>query len=219
LHLAEVSEIMKSAQLVARLREATNKGAARALRRSGRIPAIFYGDGDPKSVSVDAREWAHGFQHASRNTIVRLKIDNDEHKVLIKDTQADILSGSVLHIDFYAIRVGKKLNTVIPIHLEGTSKGVIEGGILEQKIEEIEVVCLPKNIPDAFALDVSHLEVGDSLHVRDIPVPREVEIRTDANQTVVVITHAKAVVESVSEDEEETEEEVAIEDRIEDSAE
>jgi len=210
---------MKNAQLAVRQREATNKGAARALRRNGRIPAILYGDGDPKAVSVDAREWAHGFQHASGNTIVRLKLDNDEHRVLIKDTQADILSGSVMHIDFYAIRAGKKLSTVIPIHLEGTPKGVIEGGILEQKIEEIEVVCLPEDIPDFFELDVSQLEVGDSLHVRDIPVPREVEIRAGANLTVVVITHAKAVEETVSEAEEEAEEEVAIEDRIEDSAE
>jgi len=210
---------VESMHLVVRQREAKNKGAARALRRSGRIPAILYGDGVPRAVSIDAKEWSHGFRHASSNTIIRLKLDNDEHRVLKKDTQTDILSGNVMHIDFYAIRAGKRLSTVIPIHLEGTPKGVIEGGILEQKIEEIEVVCLPKDIPGFFALDVSQLEVGDSLHVGDIPVPREVEIRAAANLTVVVITHAKAVVEPASEIEEEAEEEIAIEDRSEESAE
>lgn len=210
---------MESGQLVARRREATNKGAARALRRSGRIPAILYGDGIPKAVSVDAKEWTHNFRNTSGNTIIGLKLDNDEQKVLVKDTQVDILTGNVMHIDFYAIRAGKKLSTVIPIHLEGTPRGVIEGGILEQKIEEIEVVCLPKDIPDFFELDVSRLEIGDSLHVRDIPVPREVELRAGADLTVVVITHAKAVVEPAAEMEEEAEEEITIGDKSEDSAE
>jgi len=210
---------VESGQLVARRREATNKGAARALRRSGRIPAILYGDGIPKAVSVDAKEWTHNFRNTSGNTIIGLKLDNDEQKVLVKDTQVDILTGNVMHIDFYAIRAGKKLSTVIPIHLEGTPRGVIEGGILEQKIEEIEVVCLPKDIPDFFELDVSRLEIGDSLHVRDIPVPREVELRAGADLTVVVITHAKAVVEPAAEMEEEAEEEITIGDKSEDSAE
>jgi len=215
-----VIEIVESGQLVAKRREPKNKGAARALRRSGRIPAILYGDGVPKAVSVDVKEWKHSFQNTSGNTIIGLKLDKKEHKVLIKDTQVDILTGSVMHIDFYAIRAGKKLSTVIPIHLEGTPRGVIEGGILEQKIEEIEVVCLPKDIPDFFALDVSRLEVGDSLHVRDILVPREVEIRAGSDLTVVVITHAKAVVEPAEEmEEEEVEEEITIGDKSEDSAE
>jgi len=200
-------------------REATSKGAARALRRSGRIPAILYGDGTPSALSVDAKEWAHNFHSISGNTIIKLKLDKDDHKVLVKDIQGDILTGNVMHIDFYAIRAGKKLSTVIPIHLEGSSKGVIEGGILEQKIEEIEVVCLPKDIPDFFELDISRLEVGDSLHVRDIPVPREVEIRADADLTVAVITHAKALAEPVSEMEEEAEEEIVIGEKSEDSAE
>ena len=210
---------MKNTQLVARQRETTNKGSVRALRRSGRIPAILYGAGVQEAVSVDAKEWAHSFQNTSGNMVIRLKLDNDEHEVLVKDTQRDILSDSVMHIDFYAIRADKKLSTVIPIHLEGTPKGVIESGILEQKIEEIEVVCFPKDIPNFFAIDVSALEVGDSSHVSDIPAPPGVEIRTDAHLTVVVVTHAKAVVEPVSEMEEEVEEEIIIEDRSEEGAE
>jgi large subunit ribosomal protein L25 len=193
---------MDSMQLVAEKREASNKGAAREIRRNGRIPAVLYGEGEPKAVSVDAREWALGFQHASNNTIVKLKLDSDEHNVLVKDTQDDILSGTVRHIDFYAIHAGKKLTTVIPVRLEGTPVGVREGGILEQKIEELEVICLPKDIPDNFSIDISHLDVGDSMHVGELTIPEGVEVRTDTTLTLVVITHAKVVVEEVEEGEE-----------------
>ncbi len=196
---------MDSMQLVVEKREASNKGAARELRRNGRIPAVLYGEGEPKAVSVDAREWALGFQNISGNTIVKLKIDKDEHNVLIKDTQDDILSGKVRHIDFYAIHAGKKLTTFVPVRLEGSPVGVLEGGILEHKIELIEVVCLPKDMPEVFIVDVSELNVGDSLHVGGIPVPDGVEIRTDPSSTLVVITHAKAVVEEVEEEGEEDE--------------
>ncbi|RKX77983.1 MAG: 50S ribosomal protein L25 [Spirochaetes bacterium] len=196
---------MDSMQLVVEKREASNKGAARELRRNGRIPAVLYGEGEPKAVSVDAREWALGFQNISGNTIVKLKIDKDEHNVLIKDTQDDILSGKVRHIDFYAIHAGKKLTTFVPVRLEGSPVGVLEGGILEHKIELIEVVCLPKDMPEVFIVDVSELNVGDSLHVGKILVPEGVEIRTDADSTLAVVTHAKAVVEEVEEEAEEGE--------------
>jgi len=192
---------MDSMQLVVEKREASTKGAARELRRNGRIPAILYGEGEPTAVSVDAREWALGFQNISGNTIVKLKVDNDEHNVLIKDTQDDILTGRVHHIDFYAIHAGKKLTTFIPVRLEGTPAGVLEGGILEHKIELVEVICLPKDMPEVFIVDVSGLDVGESLHVGEIPVPEGVEFRTDTSSTLAVVTHAKAVVEEVEEEE------------------
>lgn len=194
---------MDSMQLVVEKREASNKGAARELRRNGRIPAILYGEGEPKAVSVDAREWALGFQNASSNMIVKLKLGKDEHNVLIKDTQDDILSGTVRHIDFYAIHAGKKLTTMIPVRLEGIPHGVKEGGILEHKIEELEVVCLPEDMPENFTIDISHLGVGDSMHVGEIAIPEGVEVRTDTSLTLVVITHVKVVVEEVEEGEEE----------------
>lgn len=204
---------MDSMQLVAEKREASNKGAAREIRRNGRIPAVLYGEGEPKAVSIDAKEWALGFQYASSNTIVKLKLGSDEHNVLVKDTQDDILSGTTRHIDFYAIHAGKKLTTVIPVILEGIPVGVREGGILEQKIGELEVTCLPKDIPDNFSVDISHLDVGDSMHVGELAIPESVEVKTDISLTLVVITHAKVVVEEVEEGEEEAEigEEEAVE--------
>ena len=196
---------MESMELVAEKREASTKGAARELRRNGRIPAVLYGEGEPKAVSIDAKQWALGFQNISGNTIVRLKVEKDEHNVLIKDTQDDILTGRVRHIDFYAIHAGKKLTTFVPVRLEGIPLGVREGGILEHKIELIEVVCLPKDMPEVFIVDVSQLEVGDSLHVGGIEIPDGVEFRTDTSSTLAVVTHPKAVVEEVEGDEDEVE--------------
>jgi large subunit ribosomal protein L25 len=186
---------MDSIQLVAETREASNKGAARQVRRNGRIPAVLYGEGDPKSVSVDAKEWTTRFRYVTSNTIVSLKIGGDEQDVLVKDTQEDILSGRVNHIDFYAIKAGQKLQTQIPVHLEGIPRGVREGGILEHKIEELEVVCLPKDLPASFTIDISDLGIGDSMHVGDIEIPEGIEVRTETDLTLVVVTHPKAVVE------------------------
>jgi large subunit ribosomal protein L25 len=190
---------MEITQLIAEKREASNKGAARQLRRSGRIPAVLYGEGEPKAVSVDAKTWATRFQNVSSNTIVQLKIEKSEHSVLVKDTQYDILTGTTKHIDFYAIHAGQKLTTQIPVRLEGKPVGVREGGILEQKIEVLEVVCLPKDMPEYFSVDVSNLKIGDSIHVKDIVIPAGVEVRAETNLTIVVVTHAKAVVEAVVE--------------------
>ena len=182
---------MDTMQLIADFREARNKGMVRKLRRSGRIPAILYGEGEPKPISVDAKDWLMRFRNVSSNTIVDLKVGADQHKVLIKETQEDILNDRVNHIDFYAIQAGKKLQTRIPIHLEGTPHGVREGGILEHKIESLDVVCLPKDLPSSFTVDISHLGIGDSLHVGEISIPDGVEVRMDENLTVIVVSQPK----------------------------
>ena len=194
---------MEGIQLVVDTRKAANKGAARRLRMSGKIPAILYGEGEPRAVAVDEKEWTTKFRNITSNTIIKLKHGKDVHNVLIKDTQDDILSGQVYHIDFYAIHAGRKIHIQIPIHLEGTPHGVREGGILENKIEELDVVCLPKDLPSHFSVDISHLGVGESLHVGEIPIPEGVEVRTEKNLTVVVVSHVKEEVDSTLEDMEE----------------
>ncbi len=190
---------MESMQLTAELREASNKGAAREIRRNGKIPAVLYGEGDPKAVSVDAKDWATRFKHVSGNMIVTLKVAGAEHHVLIKDMQEDILSGRVNHIDFYAIHAGQKLHTQVPIHLEGTPMGVREGGILEQKIETLEIICLPKDLPSVFTVDVSKLAVGESIHVGALDIPDTVELRVDPTLTVAIVSHAKASADETGE--------------------
>jgi large subunit ribosomal protein L25 len=125
--------------------------------------------------------------------------------VLVKDIQDDILTDKVKHIDFYAIHAGQKLNTQVPVHWEGSPIGVREGGILEHKIEELEVICLPKDIPAFFTVDISGLAIGDSLHVGDIAIPEGVEVKNDPTETLVVVSHAQAIVEPEEEGEGEDE--------------
>ncbi len=196
---------MDSNQLIAEPRVAAGKGGARALRREGKIPAVLYGEGEPMALSVDGKEWSTRFMNVGGNTIISLSLGKEKHNVLVKDTQDDILSGTVRHIDFYAVHAGQKLNTMVPVILEGNPVGVREGGILDQKVEEIEVVCLPRDIPARFTLDISDMAVGDSLHVGALEIPEGVELRNDPEETLVVISHASSAEVEV-EDEEDVEE-------------
>ena len=186
---------MERIQLDVNKRSAGSKGLARKLRRNGLIPAVIYGDGEPITVSVDAHDWGKRFTHASGNMIVEIKVDGQTYNVLIKDVDDEIVSGRVNHIDFYAIKTGKKLNAMVPIHMDGTPVGVREGGIMEHKIDELEVECLPEDMPEQFSIDISNLDVGDSFHVREVEVPSGVEIRTDPNLTILIIGHSSTTVE------------------------
>jgi large subunit ribosomal protein L25 len=179
------------------------KGAARALRRGGRIPAIVYGHSEPVSISVEAREFHKEFHTVSESQLINLKLEKDERTVLIKDYSEDITTGDITHIDFYEVEAGKKLHTRIAIELEGSPVGVREGGVLEHTLYEIEIECLPKDIPEHISVDVSALQQGDSVHISDIAVPPGVTILNNADQTVASVTTPRAIVEEEVEGEEE----------------
>lgn len=193
---------MEKMNLDAEPRQASNKGAARQLRMSGKIPAVLYGVGDPQTIVIDKRIWDHEFRNVSNNTFINLTIGGEDHQVLVKESQKDIVKGQTKHIDFYEIEAGRTLHVDIPVHLEGVPLGVKEGGILEHKTEAISVSCLPKDMPDSFFLDISELALGDSLHVRDLVEVDGVEVKNDPAQTVVVVSHPKAIVEEEVEEEE-----------------
>lgn len=185
-------------------RTTSGKGQARALRRSGRIPAVVYGHSEPISFSVEAREFHKEFHTVSESQLITLKLEKDERTVLIKDYSEDITNGEILHIDFFEVEAGKKLNTRIAVELIGSPVGVREGGILEHTLYEVDIECLPKDIPEHLTVDVSHLNQGDSIHISDISVPEDVVILNSEDQTVASVTTPRAVVE-----EEEGEEETA----------
>lgn len=193
--------------LSATAREETGKGVARRLRREGRIPGVVYGHEAPQALSVDEKEFHKAFHSISESTIIKLKVDSHERDVLIKDYDEDIRTGRILHIDFYEIERGKKLRTHVEIELVGSPVGVREGGILEHSLYELEIECLPKDIPEHITVDVAGLETGHSVHVADIPVPEGVRVLNSAEQTVVAVTMPRAAEETV--DEEEIEEEGA----------
>lgn len=183
-------------------RTTNGKGHARALRREGRIPAVVYGHSEPVSLSVEAREFHKQFHTVSESQLITLKLEKDERTVLIKDYTEDITNGNIFHIDFFEVEAGKKLHTRIAVELEGSPVGVREGGILEHTLYEVDIECLPKDIPEHLIVDVSALNQGDSIHIGDITVPPGVTILNNATQTVVSVTTPRAIVEDEEGEEE-----------------
>lgn len=187
----------------AALRTETRKGPVRRMRRSGRIPGIIYGHSEPKAVAFDGNDFEKTFREITESTIITLKVDGEDFDVLVKDYQEDLLKGRILHVDFYEIERGKVLRVNVPLRLVGNAQGVKEGGVLENPLHEIEVECLPKDIPEYINIDVSTLNIGDVVHVGDVTVGEDVKIMNSAEQTVVAITLQR---EELPEEEEEEEE-------------
>jgi large subunit ribosomal protein L25 len=196
------------------LREEHGKGVARKLRAAGRIPAVCYRrNAEPVPVSLDPKELDRLLRNASSgiNTLIDLKVtgggDFDGRQVLVKELQRDPISGAYLHADLYAVDLQQKIHVSVPINLEGTPIGVsLGGGLLDYATREIDVECLPNAIPEEFTIDVSELEIGQSLHVRDIVVSEGVEILNDPDVTVMSVVAPLAIEEEAPAEEEEGEE-------------
>jgi large subunit ribosomal protein L25 len=197
---------MEQKTLAFTLRKETKKGPSRRLRRVGKIPSIVYGHNEPICIAVDEHEFNTKFKTISESTIITLKSDERSYDVLVKDYQEDTIRGKIVHIDFYEIEKGKLLKTYVPVHLSGAPVGVKEGGLLETVTHELEIECLPKNLPEEIVIDISSLGVGHSIHVADIPTLDDVKYLAASDQVVCTITHKR--VEEVVAEEEEIEEEV-----------
>jgi len=198
------------------LRENQGKGVARKLRAAGRIPGVCYRrNAESISVSLDPKELDRLLRKASSgiNTLIDLKVagggDFDGRQVLVKELQRDPISGAYLHADLYAVDLLQKITVSIPVNLTGTPIGVsLGGGILDHATRELEVECLPNAIPEEFAVDVSKIEVGDSLHVRDIVIPEGVEMLTDPDVSIMSVVAPAVAEEEETAAEEEGEEAV-----------
>jgi len=198
---------MEQKTLIGYERKELKKGPSRRLRREGKIPAIVYGHGTPTTISVDQKEFQKKFRTISANTILTLKVGEKEYEVLVKGFQEDLIKDVLTHIDFFELERGKLLRTKVPVHVEGSAKGVREGGVLEQRIHELEIECLPKDIPDNFIVIVDELIIGETIHVGDITIPEGVKVLNLAEQAVVSVTNIKEeVVEAPAEEELEEEE-------------
>lgn len=150
----------------------SGKSAARRLRSRGLVPGNLYGHAaDAQSVQMDAHELELLVRRISvENTLVELKVKGaGEKRVLIREIQRHPWRANILHVDFYEITAGEKVRVGVPLQLVGIPSGVRnEGGILQQNRYELEIECLPTDIPEAFEVDVSELEIGDSVHVSDV---------------------------------------------------
>jgi len=193
------------------LREGRGKGVARKLRATGRIPGVCYRrNAEPLAVSLDPSELDRVLRKASSgiNTLLDLKVagggDFDGRQVLIKELQRDPISGDYLHADLYAVDLKQTIHVSVPIQIKGTATGVTQSaGILDHATRELDVECLPNAIPEEFAVDVSELEIGDSIHVRDLAVPEGVAILNDPDVPIVSVVAPVVIEEEAPAEEEE----------------
>jgi large subunit ribosomal protein L25 len=184
-------------KLVAEKRDDSGKGVARKLRAAGRVPAILYGHGmQPLPLSVDSKELFHLFHTgAGANVLVDLVVDGAEHLAMPREVQRDHIKGRFIHVDFLVVRRDEKIEVDVPIRVVGESPGVKAGGVLEHHLWDIHVECLPQNVPEAIKVDVSALEIGDSLRVADLTAPGGVEILTNPDESVIAAVQPQMAIE------------------------
>ncbi len=185
---------MELIELNADLRTKTGKGEAHKLRREGKIPAIYYGKSQENlMLAVDPRmlEKVVGTT-AGMNAILRLKVQGKgDYNVLLRDYQAHTITRKFTHADFVHVDLTKKIQVAIPVHLTGNPIGVKEGGILQQATREIQILCLPTNIPKEVVADVSGLKIGQNLHLHDLKLPEGAESVGEVDVTIASIIAVK----------------------------
>lgn len=172
-------------------RAGQGKGPARRLRQSGKIPGVFYG---PKSaavpLAVDKKEFTSHVSNLEGSHLIRFQspaADLQQKVALVRDVQVHPVSGKVLHVDFYEVDLTQRLQVTVPLHFVGKAIGITEGGIVQPVIREVEVECLPSDIPQYIEVDVSGLAIHDAIHIADIQMPPNVTAIFESNEAVVTV--------------------------------
>ena len=182
---------MEQVELNAELRSRAGKGAARQMRQKGKVPGIFYGPKRrPAMIAVDAKEFSEKISALEGSHLIRFCSTADEigSKVaLVKAAQLHPVTGAVLHADFYEVDMTEKLRLRIPLHFTGKAVGVALGGILQPVQREVEVECLPGDIPEFISVDVSALNIHDTIHISGLQAPAGVRVCYDADATLVTV--------------------------------
>jgi len=187
---------MAQSQLKVASRAGRGKNDARALRREGLVPGVVYGKGMAAcNVAVDPKALNQAIAtNAGWNTLITLQGDGpfDGKVVILKDMQVHPLRRQATHVDFQAVDLTQKVHVMVPVHAMGKAKGEKLGGQLQIIRHELEVVCLPDNIPVSIDIDVAELGVGDVVHINDVKLPAGIEVPHDVNFTVITVTGHKA---------------------------
>jgi len=199
---------MADYNLKSELRTNTYKGVTKLLRKEGQIPAVYYFHREkPIALSVDLKALKAAIQTGAN--IYELQMGSKKHKCILRDLQYNPVTEEIIHADFMGITMKEDINVNVPIHLEGTAIGVKDfDGVLAQQIWELNVKCKPGDIPDMVTIDVTGLNIGDSVSVADVSI-ENVEVLTPATSSIVSVvkaTGAKAEEEEVAEEGEEPEE-------------
>lgn len=185
---------MEEIVIKANRRETIGK-KVKSLREEGKLPAVVYGRHiDPLPIILNMKDASKTLQGLSLSALIRLEVDGDEHHVLVRDKQRDIIRGSLIHVDFQAVSMTEKVRAVVRIELEGESPAVTEhGGILVSPLEQLEVESLPGDLPEVIKVDISKLkEVGDMINVGELDLPAGVTVAYDPEETVAVVTWPEA---------------------------
>jgi large subunit ribosomal protein L25 len=180
------------ASLAVEVRTDTGKGAARRLRAGGRIPAVLYGHGsEPLSLSLDsiALERLIKGSHAGLNTLIALEGSGgvEGKTVMIKELQREAVRGALWHADLHLINATESVMVSVPVHTTGIAIGTVSGGLVDHAHREVELICLVSAIPDELVMDITNLDLGDSLHARDLKLPAGVELKTDPDVALLSI--------------------------------
>ena len=174
----------------------------KAYRREGRLPAIVYGRGiDPIPVTLDYREAIHILPTLTSSQLVVVEVDGNQHMALVREKQRHPVSGALLHVDFQRVSMTERLRAYVMLELVGEAPAVKNlNGVLVSGQESVEVECLPSDLPEKITVDLSGLEnIGDSIHIRDLTLPPEIEILSDPGDMIVIVTY-QAVEEAVEEE-------------------
>jgi large subunit ribosomal protein L25 len=177
----------KQVKLTAERRTATGRSAVRKLKASGFVPAVIYGSKDkPETLQVSKRDINSLLSHAAgENILVELEVAGQSRLALVQEVQHAPLGGAVLHIDFHAVSQDEVIQADVPLEPIGTANGVKNmGGLLEQNLRTLAIECLPRDLPDVLRVDVAALNIGDSIHVREIELPAGVTTRVQPDLTV-----------------------------------
>lgn len=185
---------MKTIELTVERRETRGKNSARRTRAEGKVPAVVYGAGkDTVPITVNLRALSDAFRGgAGENAIFLLKLQGSDQTrhAMIRDLKRDPLSRRLMHLDFVRVMMDTKIRVRVPVEVVGIAKGVkTEGGILDFVTREIEIECLPGNIPEHLSIDVAELSIGDALRVSDVKAPEGVEVVDDVEKVVVHVAH------------------------------
>ncbi len=187
-------------------RKRMGKSGAREIRKEGNIPAVLYGKGtETLSLVINPTELKEALStDAGENTLLEIRVKDEEAEIqklsLLREVQYDYLTDKPIHLDFQALDMNEKITVAVPVQIEGSAKGVKEGGILEEILREISVECLPSNIPNSFSVDVTELEIGHSIHVGTLEIEEGVTILHENEDTIVTVLAPKVEAEPTEEE-------------------
>jgi large subunit ribosomal protein L25 len=191
---------MAELTIKAQIRENLGKKHAKNYRNMGLIPAEYYSSQENNiHLLLQGKDFETLFSHA--HGLISLNVENTKKKYncVIKDVQQDPVLGHVLHVDLQGVKMGEKLIINVPVVLQGTAAGVKAGGILEHLIRELEVECLPKDIPNRLEIDIRDLDIGDAVHVRDLQF-ENIKILNEPDEAVLIVEHSRIAKEEEEEE-------------------